>query len=216
MDKYKYRLYKSLASETLGQNPSHEGAALFGFTCGNRYQQGCLTDDQTVRLHSCEHGMGCPASSSPNTVYITPIITRSADGEILHELGAGGGGGDLVRAHLLELSNTEATMELMKLCSDNIQNGEARTKTIAMITRALGTEAKTMSLESLRIGENDESMPLEELARRLGKLGGSGDPWTSRQLTRDYSLVNPIPGLQQNDLRPSRDLPSQIVGTLAK
>ena len=170
MDDYKCRLYGSLTSSASSKNHNHEGAALFGFTCGNRYQPGCLTADQSARLHSCEHGIECVALRSPNVVYITPIITRSNVGEVLPEVGAGGGGGDLAQARELDLNDGEAAMRLIELCSEKIVDQQARLKTISLLSKARTSQRKVISLHTLHLDMNDGTMPLDELAKLLTKL----------------------------------------------
>lgn len=56
VDDYRYKLYRALA--TCEEPRAPEAARLFGYTCGNHFQNGCLTTGQT-RLHSCEQGTGC-------------------------------------------------------------------------------------------------------------------------------------------------------------
>lgn len=75
---------------------SREAAALMGFMCGNTYHGGCLTTDETVRLHSCEKGNYCQTVLDSPVVWIRPIIAR-VNGHELAEIGVGGGGDDLNR-----------------------------------------------------------------------------------------------------------------------
>lgn len=72
-----------------------EAPGLVGFMCGNTHQSGCLTGDETVRLHSCEKGNYCSTVKNSPVVWIRPIITRLPDGQVLAEIGVGGGGDDL-------------------------------------------------------------------------------------------------------------------------
>ncbi len=84
-----------------------------GYVCGNTPQEGCLTGDQTVQLHSCEKGMHCPAIND-KTVWIKPIIARTKHGEMA-EVGVGGGGGDLAQRPELELDNDFIIDQLLSL-----------------------------------------------------------------------------------------------------
>jgi len=86
---------------------------LAGYICGNTPQEGCLTDDQNVRLHSCEKGMHCPTTNK-KTVWIKPIITRTKRGEIA-EVGVGWGGGDLAQRPELEVDSDLAIDQLLDL-----------------------------------------------------------------------------------------------------
>lgn len=81
---------------------AHDAPALAGYQCGNGRQMGCLTDDIRVRIHSCEKGMQCKTVDK-NTVFITPIITRTPLGQEMPEIGIGGGGGDLTGRPDLEI-----------------------------------------------------------------------------------------------------------------
>lgn len=74
-----------------------EAPGLVGFMCGNTYHPGCLTLDETVRLHSCEKGNYCRTVQKSPVVWIRPIIARLPDGQDIAEVGVGGGGGDLER-----------------------------------------------------------------------------------------------------------------------
>ncbi|KAG8533820.1 uncharacterized protein KY384_001561 [Bacidia gigantensis] len=108
LDEYRYNLYQSLAFKNANAksssklcpdsshnlNPCHESPALSGFSVGHHSQEGCLTKNASVRLHSCELGTKCGALESPNTVFIRPIVSRDVKGHILIEPGAMSGGRD--------------------------------------------------------------------------------------------------------------------------
>ena len=164
-------LYKSLTKTSSDGAPAPEGSALCGFKCGNRVQPGCLTSEERARLHSCEHGTACIGlESAADVVWIKPIITRTDHGVDLPELGAGGGGGDLTQMHELELDDTIAAMELMKLCSENIEDSQARSKTLLLITQALNSKNKAMSLDALGFRDNKDIIRLDELTRILAEV----------------------------------------------
>lgn len=76
---------------------SPEAPALVGFMCGNTHHAGCLTLDETVRIHSCEKGSYCQTIQNSPVVWIRPIITRLPGGQDVAEAGIGGGGEDLER-----------------------------------------------------------------------------------------------------------------------
>lgn len=112
MDKYKLGLYQSLRGNSVANGGkdfspalSHEGSILGGYKCGNENKEGILTNDQTVRLHSCEKGTACSALNERDVIWIQPIICRVEDNEIA-EVGIGGGGGDLTQNPVLELDET--------------------------------------------------------------------------------------------------------------
>jgi len=56
VDRYRHGMYSALASGIEPRAP--EAVKLIGFHCGNHYQRGCLTSDQS-QIHSCEKGMEC-------------------------------------------------------------------------------------------------------------------------------------------------------------
>ena len=171
MDRYKWRLYKALAKCSSAIIAPQEGVALCGFQCGNRFQPGCLTENESARLHTCERGTDCDMLRKSRSVMITPIITRSKDGEELLELGAGGGGGDLEPAHQVDLNDATSTIELIKLCSETIHDTNARTRTLALISKALASDSKAISLNGiLESVEQLEDMPLATLATILNDM----------------------------------------------
>jgi hypothetical protein len=92
---------------------AHEGPALTGYKCGNTLQAGCLTNDPNVRIHSCEKGLHCDKLNE-KTVWIRPIVTRTAKGEMA-EVGVGGGGGDLTRRLEIELDSEGVIDEFLGL-----------------------------------------------------------------------------------------------------
>ena len=147
VDRYKSLLYGSLAAENASQFHYHEGPALSGYQNGNHYQKGCLTEDKSVKLHSCEHGTGCPASSSSTTVYITPILNRDNSDKVLSEIGAGGGGGDLLQNHgYLELDDQNFVERMFDVCNTQIEDVAIRSKVYDKIQMALGTSRQAMCL----------------------------------------------------------------------
>ena len=174
VDDYKRRLYGFLASENPSQFQHHEGSALFGFKNGNHIQKGCLTSEKSVRLHSCEHGTGCPASNSSSTVYISPIINRGENGEILPEVGAGGGAGDLLQNYgYLELNDQTLTKMLIDLCDDRAEDPTKRSKIRDNIIKALGTDDKTISLDALALWDLAGDIKLNEFVENLIQLADS-------------------------------------------
>ena len=69
-------------------------------------------------------------------LYIIPIISRSAIGKVIPELGAGGSAGDLIQPHDLELENLEDEdiAKLKTLCTKKISDPEVRRKTLDIIS----------------------------------------------------------------------------------
>ncbi len=170
VDRYKMELYGSLAPASSGTISSSEGHILCGFKYGNREQAGCLTTEHTVRLHSCERGTSCPTLETSAVVWITPIISRSSEGLVIPEVGAGGGEGDLTQAHELELSDPKATLELMRLCLSNIHDKKIQERTLTFLSSALSSHRKCVSLDALGLEDYNDSIPLERLTELLAKI----------------------------------------------
>lgn len=138
VDSYKLGLYRSLAPKERNMAQFHMGPevpALVGFMCGNTPHQGCLTDDVTVRLHSCEKGNQCSTVRSSQVVHIVPIIARLPDGSDVAEAGVGGGGYDLEREVEVDLSSVQGFLEALS------QDAGISKKTKARITELVGTSA---------------------------------------------------------------------------
>ena len=214
VDAYKSRIYQSLRlSVNNGAKNGKEGkidnfdtylapeaAALCGHWCGNNDRPGCLTNDQNVRLHSCEAGTDCKTLKSPDVVWITPIITHSADGHDVLEMGAGGGGGDLTQ-HELEVGDQETTKELLQLCFHDLEDTLAKNEIEKMILEAFHSPAQRISLDSISSAFSDRELPLEHFARSLtdaiktvtrkreGKSDAKSESKTlQRQLVRRYQF----------------------------
>lgn len=98
---------------------SPEAPALTGFTCGNRFQSGLLTSDETVRLHSCEKGTRCSAMVEGHVVFITPIVAHLSATSDMAEVGIGGGAGDLEQKEELILGPDDARSLFQRCDSSN-------------------------------------------------------------------------------------------------
>ncbi|KAL8952250.1 MAG: hypothetical protein Q9222_001836 [Ikaeria aurantiellina] len=166
-DDYKLLLYSSTTSSPMSTPASTEGAALCGFLFGNHTQTGCLTSNESVRLHSCERGSKCSTiEKSSSVVWITPLINRSDDGDF-PELGAGGGGGDLTQTHELELSDTQAVKELIELCKKQLGDDQSLAAALHLVAEALLSQRQTVALDAYDPSLTENTMPIESLARLL-------------------------------------------------
>ena len=167
MDDYKLRLYKPLSTIIKDTNPSHEGFALCGFKCGNRRQSGCLTEKQDVRLHSCKRGTSCSGLDRDDVVYITPIISRSALGAVVAEVGAGGGATDLIQSQELQLESTQDLSLLIEMCSDMMGDRVTKTKIQEFVSDMIKSGGKFLPLDTLNLDHTRDSIPLVEVIQLL-------------------------------------------------
>lgn len=110
-------------------------------------------------------------------VYIIPIISRSTTGQVIPEVGAGGGARDLDRSHDLRLDNLKAEEvdKLIQLCTNKVITSEARLRIVDVISKAIASKNKAVSLDALKpeIGEN--TMPLDNLVQLLAGLADQKD-----------------------------------------
>ncbi|RHZ64886.1 hypothetical protein CDV55_106696 [Aspergillus turcosus] len=192
VDRYQIGLYRSLISNS--RRAISEAPALCGFELGNRFVPGCLSEDESSRVHSCEPGVHCSAVRSKRTVYIMPIVGRLEDGTRVPELGAGGGGGDLYQTHELELPDQSSLEQLESLCLEQIRDPETLAQTREALIEAFKSKNKALSLDSY--GMKDVSdIPLQELVQILGRGRSDKELWSKDvkvSALRDTS-GNPLP-----------------------
>lgn len=171
MDRYQFGIYKSLATAASNGVCIPEAAQLSGFQFGNRVHPGCLTEDVTARLHSCEPGTTCSAMGSENIVLITPIITRTRSGTSVPELGAGGGWGDLGQTPELDLEDEASLKSLEELCVKEIQDPKALSSALEAISLAWKSETRRMPLKGLQIQDDDDEdgIPLPDVVKSLSR-----------------------------------------------
>lgn len=141
-----------------------------------------MTNDQNVRLHSCERGTNCVSLENADVVYITPIISRSSAGEVVPEIGAGGGGSDLLQAHKVELNNQDEVTGFTKLLSENLDDQKARAKLSDFLDRAMLSSKQSIALDAVYMG-----MSNFELAQHLAKLVSHGDKTAPVQKLRQFN-----------------------------
>jgi hypothetical protein len=161
------RFYGSLSRVEHGIHVN-QYATLNGFRVGNHYKDGCLTSQTTTRLHSCEPGSPCHTKlqKDKQVVWIIPIVTRSREGVMVPEVGAGGGGRDLRQVPELELSNIESMGHLRALCEQQAQGSAGTTKLYSDVEAALSLGDKKISLDGLELGAEKEISLGEFLKRR--------------------------------------------------
>ncbi|KAJ6005358.1 DNA repair metallo-beta-lactamase [Penicillium sp. IBT 35674x] len=164
LDPYQMGLYRALLNAPGGIN---EAPGLCGFRLGNRSVEGCLSENESSRIHSCEPGVSCKAAQGPNTIYITPIVNRTIDGIEIPEVGAGGGGGDLYQVHELELPDESALAGLEKLCAQHIPNQKVLSQTRDALSKAFRSSKKALSLD--QYGVQEDEISLEQLVTKLSR-----------------------------------------------
>lgn len=148
-------LYRSLV-QIPGNRGVSEAPVLCGFELGNETVTGCLSNNESSRIHSCEPGVSCSAARGTNTVYIVPIVNRTAGGAEIPEVGAGGGIGDLYQTHELELPDEFALAELEKLCLKHVQDKEALSQIRNSLMDAFRSRKKALSLDTYGVKEEGE------------------------------------------------------------
>ncbi|KAF9883805.1 hypothetical protein FE257_002789 [Aspergillus nanangensis] len=157
VDRYQLNLYRSLKDSHTPEAPG-----LYGFSLGNCFVSGCLSDDEQSRIHSCEPGVQCSAIPSRNPVYIIPIVNRMQDGSQISEAGAGGGGGDLYQIHELELPDETALSHLEQLCLERIHDSDVLSQTRQRLVEAFRSKNRALSLDMYGVKEED-NIPLDRL-----------------------------------------------------
>ncbi|OTB01866.1 hypothetical protein M426DRAFT_323097 [Hypoxylon sp. CI-4A] len=200
VDEYKMRVYKSLATKSSDHrfaaqtHLTKEAPYLVGFTCGNNQREGCLTLDESVRIHSCEKGMGCKVVEEKPIVWIQPIVAHLSNGRDMVEVGIGGGGDDLSLKPTLEAEDIRVLLE--------IQNEQ--------IISNFGPEVKDI-LQKALVASRDVAIDME--------TSDSSDDRSMAELfaslvTKMNSIRNPVKQLgNPND---SGELPNQIVFPYAR
>ncbi|KAK2074564.1 hypothetical protein P8C59_008760 [Phyllachora maydis] len=155
VDEYKMSIYRSL----MGRGPDKkspaqyplcsEAAALVGFQCGNRLHEGCLTLDDTVRLHSCEKGNYCKAVEKGPVVWIRPIVCRLPSGSEMQEAGIGGGGDELENIAELGRSYLARMTAKMQISLDDLLQSPAALREFVFDTFLSVDEASMAEVEGL-------------------------------------------------------------------
>lgn len=110
-------------------------------------------------------------------VYITPIISRSATGQVIPEVGAGGGARDLDQSHDLRLDNLKAEEidKLIQLCTNKLITSEARLRTVDIISKAVASKKEAVPLGALKPEIGEKTMPLDDLVQLLAGLADRED-----------------------------------------
>jgi DNA cross-link repair 1C protein len=141
--RYLLGLYGSLGFRSQSSWWMDEILFLSGFRLGNSFMPGCLTADESSRVHSCGPEFMCASVAAENAVFITPVVTRTQDGSEVPEVGAGGGVRDLYQSHELELSDKLAIGQLERLCRVQIEDTRVLSRTKEILASAFKSKDKT-------------------------------------------------------------------------
>ncbi|KAL2135047.1 hypothetical protein VTI74DRAFT_9967 [Chaetomium olivicolor] len=198
VDEYKMSMFCSVVATNPDSKfaPSFhlapEAPGLVGFMCGNTYHVGCLTSDETVRIHSCEKGNYCATVKSSPVVWIRPIITRLADGQDVAEVGVGGGGDDLEREAELDYLSPEDVQTILDALSEFERlPDEMRDQIGQLLLSAIANGRKIpLDIERAAFGENNQADLIRGLQAITSKLR--------------------LPDLQPQKNSPDRGLPKVI------
>lgn len=166
VDHYQWSLYRSLSNRKMNGFGVHEGPYLCGFTLGNNEVPGCMTGSQDVRVHSCQNGDLCSVIANGPSVSIFPIVSRTANGDEIPEVGAGGGKGDLFQTRDLELPDDSA-LHLIEACNIRIKDECIREKAIAVLSETRASHTESLSLDNY--GIENEDVLLQEFVSLLGR-----------------------------------------------
>ncbi|KAK2736858.1 hypothetical protein FQN57_000538 [Myotisia sp. PD_48] len=166
VDQYQLSLYKSLTARVGHGFGTDDSLYLCGYTLGNSTITGCLTANESARVHSCEPGVMCSKMLTNKSVNITPIVSRTKNGDEIPELGAGGGKGDLEQTHELELPDEATLQKFLALCKNQIQDTETKEKIASALSEAYQSSNSTISLDEYGFKEEEE-ITLEKLVDML-------------------------------------------------
>jgi DNA cross-link repair 1C protein len=174
LDRYRWELYNSLS--TIKEGPRcRETSQLCGYDFGNHFHPGCLTPDHKATIHSCERGGGCPVIDvEKKCVRIIPIVTRLQDGREVHEMGIGGGNGDIDQVNELEIEDAIALQSLVSLCKVMIKDSQKLAMVVELLISGHRSRDGRMRLPTHSIDptidDGEASVKLEQLVRTLVKI----------------------------------------------
>ncbi|KAF2430179.1 hypothetical protein EJ08DRAFT_679454 [Tothia fuscella] len=201
LDRYRWGIYKSLRRTAEGAPQCEEAPPLVGFELGNHRMEGCLTNKPNVQLHSCERGTNCPVidNNDNNVVRIVPIVTRLANGTEVHEMGIGGGKGDLNEKFELELDDAGILGALFQLCAARIKDQNELLKVYSLLNSVVRPEPGQMKTR-LDLETGLDRMKLEDLvdflARKARGCGGGEETNkhdTEKAIRKDGDTTIPLP-----------------------
>jgi len=174
VDRYQIQLFRGVAEDGINADLA---IALVGFALGHDHRNGCLTEDQNARIHSCEPGMPChrTLSKCKNVVWITPIISRLNDGTEVAEIGAGGGIGDLYQKQEVDFGNQSVLEGLRLLCSTMANNPEVVKQLDAALEKARGQDACRLVLDGLGL-DPEQEISIKDFVKLLSQTKNLPSP----------------------------------------
>jgi hypothetical protein len=173
LDRYRWELYSSLS--TIRDGPGcRETSQLCGYDFGNHFRPGCLTPDHGPMIHSCERGGGCPViDGGKKCVRIIPIVTRLQNGREVHEMGIGGGNGDMDQAKELEMEDAVALQNLVDLCKVLVKDEQKLAKVVELVISGHRSRDGGVRLPTHLIDDIDDGVKLEQLVSTLVGIAGA-------------------------------------------
>ncbi|KAH8728487.1 beta-lactamase-like protein [Phaeosphaeriaceae sp. PMI808] len=171
-----------------------EATALCGFRNGNHTHPGCLTSQESVRIHSCEQGMGCQVMDSDTeskVVHIIPIITR-ANGAEIAEAGAGGGKGDLDQKEQLETGDATEVGKLMELCAKAITDENLLSKVLALLQQTVARGDVKLDLDVQLQKANEDGQENHSVSTVISVLSRCASS-TSRRMQEPHNRIIRFP-----------------------
>ena len=134
--------------------------------------------------------------NSTETVFIVPIINRSHAGEVVPELGAGGGGADFSSSEEIDMSDREAVERLVHICKTSITSPKRQAATIEII-RTASADGKSIRFKHENVSK-DEDIKLPDVVRNLAYSMTKGSSHAGQAAAHDT---------------PDEPLPKRIVST---
>jgi DNA cross-link repair 1C protein len=197
LDPYRWSLYKSL-NNPKGGPECPEAVQFYGFALGNHFNRGCLTEEPGARIHSCERATGCPIiDENSNIVTILPIVTRRDDGLDVHEMGIGGGQGDLDQVQEVDVQDEDAVQRLLALCAERINDSMTLDKVQTMLETCSRSRRAQMKLHShinrIDYEGMEEEKKLTSVVDELAILVENSPPTTGENLLTNLSTSDILP-----------------------
>ena len=142
--------------------------------------------------------------NSTETVFIVPIINRSHAGDVVPELGAGGGGADFSPPEEIEIdmSDKEAVKRLVHICRTSIPSPKRQAAAIEII-RTASADGKSIRFKHENSSE-DEDIKLPDVVRNLAYEMTKGSSNAGQAAAHD-TLHEPLPTRIVSPLKMSRD-----------